>query len=136
MNQGLHLGGADVAARKRRHDDRGFRRRAVTHKDRLFGHGQVHPRGLNRINLRDGARQLLLHGGGVTHLLHELAGRHGRLVLQRIDAGVAGLGQPFGRQENPRLMKACAGHRDLAVGRVQHRFEVRLLEGFKCRLLI
>ena len=82
MNQSLNLVLRHRAARIRCDDDRGFGRCAVAHKHRLLGHGQVHTGLLNAVNLHDGARQLLLHGRGVAHLLHELAGGHGRLVFE------------------------------------------------------
>ena len=82
VNHGLNLRRADKTPRKRRDHHRRFGRRAVAHKNRLFGHGQVHAGRMNRVNLGDAARQLLLHGSGVAHLLHELAGGHGRLVFE------------------------------------------------------
>ena len=92
MHNGQHLRGAYIAARLRRDDDGGLGRRAVAHKHRGLGGGQVHARGLDGFNLLDAARKFLLHGRVVAHLLHELAGGHGGLVFQGVQASRCGFG--------------------------------------------
>ena len=91
---------------------------------------------LNAVNLHDGARQLLLHGRGVAHLLHELAGGHGRLIFQRLHAQVACFWNAFGGQENTCFVVLVRGHRNLASGWVHDRFKFGGSQSFHGRLLI
>ena len=136
MNQGLHLRRAHHASGKGRYHHRGLGRGPVAHEDRGLANGQMNPRRLNRVNLRDAARQFLLHRRVVTHLFHKLTGRHGRLVFQRIKAGLRGLGQALGGQVQPSFVVATGWHGNLTVGGIDHRFELARLERLKSRLLI
>ena len=86
MHNRLNLCRADTSPLMGRDDDRGFGWRSIAYKHRGFGRRQMHAGGLNRVDLLNAARQLLLDGGVVAHLFHELAGGHGRLVFERIQA--------------------------------------------------
>ena len=136
MHDGLHLRGRHGTARVGGQHHRGFGRGAVTHKHALLGRGQVHTGALHAANLHDGARQFLLHGGIHFHLLHELAGGHGRLVLQTVQTCGTGFGQALRGQKNARLMEAVAGHCELAGGRVDLGFVISCFERLKSRLLV
>ena len=136
MHHGLHLQGADGASGLRRHHHRGLGRRAVAHKDRWLGNGQMHPGGLYRLDLQNGACQFLLHGRVVAGLLHELAGRQSRLFFQGIQACGHGFGKSFGRQKDAGRVVAVGRHGDLAVGAVNNRFVVCGFQRLEHGLLI
>ena len=136
MHHGLDLQRADGASGLRRHHHRGLGRRAVAHKNRWLGDGQMHPGGLYRLDLQNGPCQFLFHGRVVAGLFHELAGRQGRLFLQGIQAGRHGFGQSFRRQKDTGGVVAVGRHGDLAVGAVNNGFVVCGFQRLEYGLLI
>ena len=136
MNNGLHLRGRHGAARIGGQHHRSFGRCSVPHKHALLGRGQVHTGALHTANLHDRSRQFLFHGGVHLDLLHELAGGHGRLVFQPVQARGPGLGQALRGQKNTRLMKALAGYRELACDRIDFGMKLARFERVERRLLV
>ena len=136
VHDGLNLRLRNRPTRVGRNHHRRLGRRAVTHEHTLLGRGKVHAGALYAANLHDASGQLLLHGGVDLDLLHELAGGHGRLVFQSIQACGACLGQTLRSQKNAGLMKTVRGHGQLTRGWVDFGAVFGLFEGFKSRLLI
>lgn len=92
------------------HDHRRAGRAPITHEHRLLTLGNVHTRAVHRIQRCHSTRQFALHRPMVARPLDHPARTQAGILLQQLEAHVAGTWQAFAGQLQPRTSHLALGH--------------------------